>query len=124
MEASAIAEAFDVSPFKANLALLVIRGRVSVESHPGRFKSTNEWIDRCHHRPRKSEIKMEALSELLGGYGVEAIESDAYIDSFYGNFIAEYINLGDSYATTIVLCHERSVFKLTSAGDYIERMGL
>jgi hypothetical protein len=120
MKAEKIAEVFKVSRFSANFALLIMRGRVDVEAHPSRFPSTCEWIRRCHNRPGSSEIKMEALDELLGGCGVEAIEADNFSDTYYGNFAASYVNLGDSYVTTIVLCHRSRRFILMSMGDYVE----
>ena len=121
MKASRIAETFDVSLFDANLALLIIRGRIDVTKHPKRFPLTASWLRACYHSPRKPEIKLEALNELLGGCGVECIEVDGrHVDSYYMNTVASYINLGETYAVTLLLDHEPCRWSLTSWADFYE----
>lgn len=121
MKASRIAETFQVSSFTANLALLIIRGRVKPEDHPRRFPKTCRWVDQCYNAPRRSEIKLAALDEILGTYGAEALRIEgAWVDRFYGDIVATYLNTGDTYAPTLLLDHESSVWKLTSWGDFYE----
>ena len=121
MKASRIAETFDVSLFDANLALLIMRGKVDATKHPKRFPLTASWIRACYYPPRKSEIKLEALNELLGGYGVEPITVEGrHVDSYYMNTVASYINLGETYAVTLLLDHEHRTWRLTSWGDFYE----
>lgn len=119
--ASRISETFDVSPFSANLALLIIRGRVKPADHPGRFPRTAAWLSQCYHRPSSSEIKLAALDELLGTYGVEPIRvPGAWIDRYHGDIVASYLNIGDTYTITLLFDHETSRWKLTSWGDWYE----
>ena len=123
MKASAIASAFDVSLFDANLALLIMRGRVDVEDHPKRFPVTTSWINACYHRPKSFEIKLEALNELLKGCGVESIcVEDRWVDSYCGNTVASYVSVGETYATTILRDNEQCKWKLTSWGDFYEAL--
>ena len=35
-----------------------------------------------------------------------------------------YCNAGDSYAATVLLCHKRGRYLITSWGDYVEKEGL
>lgn len=123
MKASRIAEEFNVSLFDANLALLIIRGRVKPEDHPRRFPATNYWLTSCYHFPRRKEIKMEALNELLQCCGVEAISVEGeFIDSYHRDIVATYLNTGDTYSPTILYDNRNSVFKLTSWGDFYESL--
>lgn len=121
MKHTAIADAFGVSRFTGALALLIIRGRVSPEAHLRRFPRTAEWLRQCYHAPRASEVKLAALDELLGAYGVEALRVEgAWVDRYHGDIVASYLNLGDTYATTLLLDHERQRWRLTSWGDFYE----
>lgn len=69
--------------------------------------------------------RMNALNDILNGYGVECIRKN-----YYTQPIAEYINIGDIYATTIIqpIIYEDDYgyntkfgrIKITSIGDYVE----
>ena len=123
MKAQRIADNFGVTLFEANLALLIIRGRVKPENHPKRFPRTNSWADGCYHYPNRREIKLEALDELLGTCGVEAISDERiYIDHYHGNTVASYLNTGDSYAETLLFDNYENKWKLTSWGDFVESL--
>lgn len=119
MKASDIKQAFRCTLFEANLALLIMRGRVNPLKNPRRFPRTYQWVNQCYNTPRRSEIKLFALDELLRTCGVESIECETiYVDGFYGNKVASYLNTGDSYATTLLLNHVHSRWQLTSWGDF------
>ena len=120
MKPQRIAETFRVSPFTANLALLIIRGRVNPAEHPRRFPVTDRWIRSCYHQPPRQEIKLEALNELLGTWGVEPIRLEGDWDRYYGDVVASYLNTGDTYAPTLLLDHRRNRWCLTSWGDFYE----
>lgn len=121
MKASRIAETFKVSLFSANLALLIIRGRVDPAAHPKRFPKLAANVAMCWGEPRRSEIKLAALDELLGTYGVEPLRIEgAFVDRYYYDIVASYLNTGDTYSHTLLLDHERRRWKLTSWGDFYE----
>lgn len=123
MKAQRIADAFGVTLFEANLALLIIRGRVKPENHPKRFPRTNSWADRCYSYPNRREIKLEALDELLKTHGVEAITDERiYIDRYHRNIVASYLNTGESYAETLLFDNYENKWKLTSSGDFVESL--
>jgi hypothetical protein len=123
MQASRIKESFRVTGFEANLALLIIRGRVDPLAHPRRFPATARWAGSCYHQPRRSEIKMAALDELLGGCGVEAISDERfYVDRYHGSIVATYVNTGDTYSPTILRDNLTGKYRLTSWGDFYESL--
>ena len=66
----------------------------------------------CYNPPDCSYIKLLALNELAEAHGVE------YFKSVKGEY-AEYINMGESYAATILLW--RGHFRVTSFGDFVEQ---
>ena len=123
MKAQKIADIFDVPLFDGNVALGLIRYRIDPEKFPRRFPQTNAWLNQCYHKPRRSEIALHALDEILFTHGVEAIsDSRFYVDRYHGEIIAAYINTGDTYATTILLNHLDKKWQLTSWGDFVESL--
>ncbi len=92
----------------------LIKGRVK----PDQYKSVQCWIEQCYNPPSYQEQVELAINEVLEGYGVEAI--------FKGGRYPEvvYINLGDTYTTTLVYDYSRERWYLTSWGDYVERRKL
>ena len=95
---------------KTRAILNVIRGEVDPES----YESVSNWVSRCYNRPSNSELRMEALNEILGGFGVEGVFSD---DSITEPAFA-YVNMGDTYDPTIVLYN--GSYRVTSWGDTVE----
>lgn len=123
IKAQSISEAFDVSLFDANLALLLIRHRINPELHFRRFPQTCRWFNSCYNPPRNNELILEALNELLGGCGVEGIEhEDIYVDHYHRNFVASYINTGHSDSPTILLDHVKNRWRLTSWAEFYESL--
>jgi len=121
MNAQKVSEHLDVSMFKANQILLVIRGRVNPLDYPKRFPKTNSWVKCCYNLPKLNEIRLEAISEVIGGFGTEAIEVEGFFHPYYRNLGASYVNTGDTYSPTILLDHIKQVWKLTTWGDWIEK---
>ena len=58
---------------------------------------------------------MEALNEVLGGYGVEAIPHPNG-----DGFLCDYVNNGHTYRATIVRDLEEESFQVSSWGDFYE----
>ena len=80
-----------------------------------------KWADSCFHAPdeRGEEMVMEAANEIIGGYGVEAI-SGRWNDHYHQELQLSYVNLGDTYTTTLVCDLENMRFQVTSWGDWFE----
>lgn len=70
---------------------------------------------------RRANDVLERANRLLQGHGVEALRSEgAHVDNYHYDIIAAYVNLGDTYATTLVYDTEQGEFLLTSYGDFLE----
>jgi hypothetical protein len=103
----------------AERVLGICRGTIN----PLDFKPVAEWVGQCHNMPSNRELKMAALNAALDGHGIEPIWRNDNQDE---GLIAEYVNMGDTYATTIVLEHcaglgGAAVFYCTSWGDWLEK---
>lgn len=106
-------------PMAAEKAAAILNGTLDPET----VEATEDWIRQCFHRPRESELQMHALNTLFDLHGVEAIQAEGeWVDSYYGDIVATYLNTGDSYALTVVLDSDTGEFLLTSWGDYVEGM--
>ena len=81
-------------------------------------ENTRAWLKKCHNRPPKSELALEAINEIIGGHGTEGIYSTRWIDSYHCDVRGAYVNMGDVYATTILRDHQLSRWWLTSLGDF------
>ena len=79
---------------------------------PMQYESVERWERQCFNTPRDNELIMTAINEITDGYGVESIEGDEYIDNYHRYCRASYINMGDTYATTLVLDHENNTIHL------------
>jgi len=70
---------------------------------------------------REDEESMELANRLLEGFGVEAVTGEHWVDSYYGNIVAEYVNTGDTYNATILHDTVKDEFWLTTFGDFVEK---
>ena len=85
---------------------------------------TIDWMVKVANR---SNLKNEEISNLLdifnenlGGYGVEVLRSSDFRKSYWGDIIALYVNMGETYETTILYDIDNEEFIKTSWGDFIE----
>lgn len=96
-------------------ARTVMAGEIRITGNPD-FPKTNAWMDSCFHKPRRIELIMSALDELLEFHGVEPLWSDR--DDMRP--VADYLNGGDTYTPTILFLHDTQSFRVTSWGDFVE----
>ncbi len=94
----------------------ILDGRKDPETYP----AVRAWIEQCYNRPRESELIERALEEELGAYRSEAIEGNTW-DRFYLNIVAIYLNMGDTYATTLLFDVNADKWVITTYGDWVER---
>ena len=62
---------------------------------------------------------LECINKIVEGHGVEVIgDCNSCRDE---DIHAEYVNMGDTYNTTILYNRHTGTFNLTSWGDFVER---
>lgn len=86
---------------------------------PAQASSLKTAIDSASHGP-KAEDAMILADRFMEAHGVEAIEGE-WVDGYYGNIVASYVNTGDTYNPTLLHESETGRFILTSWGDWVER---
>jgi hypothetical protein len=111
----------DAWPDQANQIISLISGDLDPET----FNQVQSWTRQCYNLPRDDELIMCAINELIEGHGVEAIRyDDMYIDSYHQDIVATYVNMGDTYNTTILLDSATGDYQVTCWGDYVEESQL
>jgi hypothetical protein len=113
--AKKIAEHMGCSLETAKKARAIMKGETRITDNPD-FPKTNSWIESCYHKPRRIELILSALNELLECHGVEAWNDGR--DRMHAS--VEYLNTGDTYSATILFRHDSSTFRLTTWGDFFE----
>lgn len=80
-----------------------------------------KWIDAIYkpYNPYNNhEYTMLEIDQLLDGYGVEYI---THLDDTHNkSFGYSYVNMGESYAPTIVYNHMRRQYSISCWGDIVE----
>lgn len=69
---------------------------------------------------KKREAVLEHVNKLIGGHGTEVIRDENAWDGYYGDAVAEYVNMGDTYDVTLLYDTRDYEFHLTSWGDWYE----
>lgn len=86
-------------------------------------EGAKEWARRIKaatgHRYEVDKV-LDDLSDHMGAYGIEAIRGDYYVDGYYQDLVALYVNTGDTYNATILYETEKERFLLTTMGDWVE----
>ena len=111
-------KSFRISPEQADQINGLINGTVD----PQNFSAVEAWVRSCWGMPKHDELVMCAINQIIEGCGVEGLPVEgAWIDSYHHNFIASYVNTGDTYSPTILLDHENEEYLLTTLGDFLEQ---
>lgn len=63
----------------------------------------------------KVDKMLKRINKLIGGYGVEPIRNESQ------ETVALYINMGNTYDTTILFNRKTKMPMITTMGDFVER---
>jgi hypothetical protein len=78
-------------------------------------------LNKANGDPDAADAALETADAMLDGMGVEPLTPEnAYVDRYYNNIVALYVNMGDTYAPTILYDTEYEQFMVTSWGDFLE----
>jgi hypothetical protein len=90
------------------------------------FPVTDAWARKCYSNPFTSQgwretMMMSALSEIVGGFGEESLHGKG--QDKYGTAWPRYryVNMGDTYATTLILNTDTGSVTIGCWGDLAER---
>ena len=85
---------------------------------PATFDSCKRWINQCYNRPPEDELRMCAYNEILEGYGIDTHYGE-WQNGYWCDVEFTYVNMGDSYAMTIIL-HRDKGWLVGTVGDLVE----
>ena len=95
---------------------LRIRKLLDGRLDPKTVEGTAEWVRRCFNQPSWHELVLDAIKHVLGGFSTEAIWSERSCVQP----AAVYVNMGDTYAATVVYDLGRDLWQVTTWGDWLE----
>jgi hypothetical protein len=98
-----------------------IRGLIDGSGATRCYLAVHRLEAQCHNPPTRMHRVEVALSAELDGHGFEPIRSSDWNDSYWGDVIAIYCNMGDAYDTTILYDVNRRAWYVTSYGDWVEQ---
>jgi hypothetical protein len=65
---------------------------------------------------------MDFANEVIDGNGVEGVKGEgAHVDNYWRDTILLYVNMGDTYDTTVMYDTENEEFLIGSYGDFVEQ---
>lgn len=103
-----------VFPAQADSILAIIRGN---RAHTLTYASAAHRDRESYHPHDTYMLKLEALNEVLDTCGVEYVEAGRGRRSP----AFEYLNMGDTYDTTVLYFPVRRVWRIGSWGDQVEQ---
>jgi hypothetical protein len=84
-------------------------------------KEANDLFRWIGHPSMSPDAVLMMANSLLHGYGVVSCRDErAWVDSYYGDTIALYVNTGETYDTTLLYDTEAKEFLVISWGDWYE----
>jgi len=95
-----------------------IRGIIDGSIDPMTYSKVDQWVRQCYNRPSTHELQLEAINQVLEGYGTEALDENT---SWFPQPHYSYVNMGDTYTPTVVYDHEKDRFLITDWGTLAEK---
>ena len=81
------------------------------------YPNTAAWYQNCFKKPGWYEVEINCINEEIEGFGV--VQCGPYLNMRKGHRF-DYINLGDTYTTTICYDKEEGEYILSCWGDLEE----
>ena len=92
-----------------------LRKLLKKETKTRSYKSVQELEKACYNPPSYDYRLMTAINEIVEGFGVEYLYKPGG-----GEAVADYINMGDTYNTTIIRKVDTGTIIITTMGDFVE----
>jgi len=68
-----------------------------------------------------AERTIAQVNKIVNGHGVESLRGNKRVDPYFDNTVALYVNMGDSYAPTLLYETETGKWRLTTWADWVEK---
>jgi len=112
-----LAEAFQIQLTEVSTIYKILNRQIDL----GKFKSVDQLRRQCFNPPDVINEQLEAINEVIDGFGIESSTIEGYFKSHYWqDAVCLYVNQGESYALTVLYDIVNEKWELTSWGDFIE----
>lgn len=85
---------------------------------PETLDAGRQRVSECYNRPDDTDLILTCINKILGGYGVEGAEWRH--GAIYSRDFISYVNMGDTYKTTILYHPETCEFMVSDWGSVYE----
>jgi hypothetical protein len=89
-----------------------------MEIFPATYKWVRSWQSYSRKWENEVEVRMSMLDEVIGGSGVESLSEDQGFQAWPDY---SYVNMGDTYTTTIMFNFDSQKFFVSDWGTIAER---
>lgn len=104
-------------PGKGKELRALLKGKTKTRS----YQSVKDLVAGCYNPPDYPHRLMTALNEILEGHGVECLWRRGHSPNDCTNLpLAEYVNMGDTYTTTLIRKVETGTILIACWGDFAE----
>lgn len=123
---------FDITDSQALMIRGLIKDKFAVEDTELwriALPKTFTWIDSCYHNPLynhcRDEVTIEAINEILGGYGIESIRKESnWVSHYWQDTHFLYVNMGNTYNATILYDTRKDRYIVSDYGTIMETNNL
>jgi len=95
-----------------------VKAIIEGKKDPSELTGGANRIRECYNPPEDYDVALHAINQLIEGYGVEYVAHKD--DTFREVYGVDYVNLGDTYTTTVVYDHLKGKFEVIDIGTIIE----
>ena len=132
MSIANLQKAFDITDSEACMIRGLIKDKFAIEDTELwriALPKTFDWIDSCYHNPLyhhcRDEVNIEAINEVLRGYGIESIRKEGgFVSHYWQDTQFLYVNMGDTYAPTILYDTRKDIYIVSDFGTIVETNNL
>jgi len=116
MKIKDLVEAFRITDEEAKDIISLLNGKVNPEDHPLYPEVTKGF----YNPPDRGYAILLIANKICGTYGVEYVAKPG--ESYHDSEGVDYLNVGDTYVTTLGYNHSTSEFELGCLGDWYEEL--
>jgi hypothetical protein len=108
--------ALDLAPDRDPRIANLVVSLILYEANPYAVPGMDDVLRGYYHQPGRNEAIHLAINLLIDGYGIEVIRPD----DWDGEWLASYVNTGDTYNLTVIYDHRNGDWSITTYGDFVE----
>ena len=132
MSTTNLLKTFDITDSQAHMIRGLVKNKFEIkytELWRIALPKTFDWIDACYLNPLynhcRDGVTIEAINEVLGGYGIESIRNESnWVSHYWQDTCFLYVNMGDTYTPTILYDTRKDRYIVSDFGTVVETNNL